>query len=288
MKLRNRVAVISGANRGLGEAVARAFAKEGASLLLIARDAALLRRVADSLPQEAHQNIAWTSADVSNLTDVETVRDQVVSGLSRVDILVNNAGIYGPIGRFEEVDWQEWCDAININLLGTVAMTRALVPMMKQQGYGKIINLSGGGATAPLPRFSAYAASKTAVVRFTETIAEELAASHIDVNAIAPGALNTRLLDQVLEAGPEKTGPDFYQRSLKQREEGGTSPDLAADLAVFLASAESDGITGRLISAVWDDWRNFPGYRERLQKSDVFTLRRIVPEDRGWEPKSCT
>src|SRR2546421_542204 len=161
MKLRNRVAVISGANRGLGEAVARAFAKEGASLLLIARDAALLRRVADSLPQEAHQNIAWTSADVSNLTDVETVRDQVVSGLSRVDILVNNAGIYGPIGRFEEVDWQEWCDAININLLGTVAMTRALVPMMKQQGYGKIINLSGGGATAPLPRFSAYAASKT-------------------------------------------------------------------------------------------------------------------------------
>jgi len=288
MKLRNRVAVISGANRGLGEAVARAFAKEGASLLLIARDAALLRRVADSLPQEAHQNIAWTSADVSNLTDVETVRDQVVSGLSRVDILVNNAGIYGPIGRFEEVDWQEWCDAININLLGTVAMTRALVPMMKQQGYGKIINLSGGGATAPLPRFSAYAASKTAVVRFTETIAEELAASHIDVNAIAPGALNTRLLDQVLEAGPEKTGPDFYQRSLKQREEGGASPDLAADLAVFLASAESDGITGRLISAVWDDWRNFPGYCERLQKSDVFTLRRIVPEDRGWEPKSCT
>jgi len=288
MKLRNRVAVISGANRGLGEAVARAFAKEGASLLLIARDAALLRRVADSLPQEAHQNIAWTSADVSNLTDVETVRDQVVSGLSRVDILVNNAGIYGPIGRFEEVDWQEWCDAININLLGTVAMTRALVPMMKQQGYGKIINLSGGGATAPLPRFSAYAASKTAVVRFTETIAEELAASHIDVNAIAPGALNTRLLDQVVEAGPEKTGPDFYQRSLKQREEGGASPDLAADLAVFLASAESDGITGRLISAVWDDWRNFAGYRERLQKSDVFTLLRIVPEDRGWEPKSCT
>jgi 3-oxoacyl-[acyl-carrier protein] reductase len=154
---------------------------------------------------------------------------------------------------------------------------------MKSQGYGKIINLSGGGATAPLPRFPAYAASKAAVVRFTETIAEELAASHIDVNAIAPGALNTRLLDQILEAGPERAGEDFYRRSLKQREEGGASLELAAQLALFLASSESDGISGRLISAVWDDWRSFPRYRERIQKSDVFTLRRIVPQDRGWE-----
>ena len=283
MKLRNRVAVISGANRGLGEAIARAFANEGASLLLIARDSELLQKVADSLPCHSHQNITWTSADVSNLTDVEKVRDQAVNKLGRVDILVNNAGIYGPIGRLEEVDWQEWCDAININLLGTVAMTRALVPMMKQQGYGKIINLSGGGATAPLPRFSAYAASKAAVVRLTETIAEELAPSHIDVNAVAPGALNTRLLDQVLAAGPAQTGTDFYQRALKQLDEGGASLELAAELVAFLASAESDGITGRLISAAWDDWRSFPAYRDRIMTSDVFTLRRIVPSDREWE-----
>lgn len=283
MKLRNRVAVITGANRGLGAAIAKAFAKEEAGLVLSARDSGLLQRVAESLPRAVEQRIEWIGADVSKAEDVEAIRDCAINTFGRVDILVNNAGVYGPIGLFEEVDWQEWCNALNVNLFGTVAMSRAIVPIMKRQSYGKIINLSGGGATAPLPRFSAYAASKAAVVRFTETIAEELAESHIDVNAIAPGALNTRLLDQVLEAGPERTGEDFYRRSLKQGEEGGASLELAAELVLFLASAESDGITGRLISAVWDDWRNFPGYRERIQKSDVFTLRRIVPQDRGWE-----
>jgi NAD(P)-dependent dehydrogenase (short-subunit alcohol dehydrogenase family) len=286
MNLRNRVAVITGANRGLGEAVARAFAKEGAGLVLAARDSLLLRQVAESLPRAGEQRIEWVEADVSKVADVEAIRDCAMNNFGRVDILVNNAGIYGPIGLFEEVDWQEWCDAVNINLFGTAAMTRAIAPIMKRQGYGKIINLSGGGATAPLPRFTAYAASKAAVVRFTETIAEELAASHIDVNAIAPGALNTRLLDQILEAGPERAGEQFYSRSLKQREEGGASLELAAELAVFLASNESDGISGRLISAPWDDWRNFTRYRDRIQKSDVFTLRRIVPQDRGWESES--
>jgi 3-oxoacyl-[acyl-carrier protein] reductase len=286
MNLRNRVAVITGANRGLGEAIARAFANEEAGLVLAARDSVLLRHVAESLPRAGKQRIEWVEADVSKVTDIEAIRDCAMNAFGRVDILVNNAGVYGPIGLFEEVDWQEWCDAVNINLFGTAAMTRAIAPIMKRQGYGKIINLSGGGATAPLPRLTAYAASKAAVVRFTETIAEELAASHIDVNAIAPGALNTRLLDQILEAGPERAGEQFYSRSLKQREEGGASLELAAQLALFLASTESDGISGRLISAPWDDWRNFPRYRERIQTSDVFTLRRIVPQDRGWESES--
>lgn len=283
MKLSNRVAVITGANRGLGEAIARAFANEGAGLVLAARDSELLQQVAESLPHGPQQKVVWTAADVSKVTEIEALRDFAIDTFGRVDILVNNAGVYGPIGPFEEVDWKEWCDAIDINLFGTVAMSRAIVPIMKRQSYGKIINLSGGGATAPLPRFTAYAASKAAVVRFTETIAEELAASHIDVNVIAPGALNTRLLDQILKAGPELAGKDFYERSLKQLEEGGASLEVAAELALFLASAESDGISGRLISAVWDDWRNFPASRERIQSSDVFTLRRIVPKDRGWE-----
>jgi len=154
------------------------------------------------------------------------------------------------------------------------------VPRMRARGYGKIVNLSGGGATGPLPRFSAYAASKAAVVRLTETLADELRDDHIDVNAIAPGALNTRLLDQVLEAGPEKVGREFHERAVKQRQEGGVPLEKGASLAAFLASAESDGITGRLLSAVWDDWEHLPERRAALEKSDVFTLRRIVPKDR--------
>jgi len=196
---------------------------------------------------------------------------------------VNNAGVYGPIGPVEENDWAEWTQALTINLLGTVAFCRAAVPGMRRRGYGKIVNLSGGGATAPLPRFSAYAASKAAVVRFTETLAEELKDARVDVNAIAPGALNTRLLDEVLAAGPERAGPAFFDRSLKQRDDGGVPLAKGAALAVFLASAESDGISGRLLSAVWDDWAGLPSKRDALAASDVFTLRRIVPADRGWK-----
>lgn len=283
MKLENRAAIITGASRGLGEALARAFAREGAGLVLAARHGEPLQKVAYSLPRPVEQNVECVAADVSKSEDAQAIVDRAISAFGRVDILVNNAGVYGPMGRFEENDWQQWCETINVNLFGTVLLSRAVAPVMRKQGYGKIINISGGGATAPFPRISAYAASKAAVVRFAETIAHELASSHIDVNVIAPGALNTRMLDQVIETGPEQVGEDFYRRAIKQRDDGGASMETAAELAVFLASAESDGITGRLISAVWDDWRNLAANRERIQKSDVFTLRRIIPQDRGWE-----
>ena len=207
--------------------------------------------------------------------------DRAVSLLGGLAVLVNNAGVYGPMGRLEDVDWTEWEEAVRINLLGTALMCRAALPAMRARGYGKIINLSGGGATGPLPRFTAYAASKAAVVRLTETLAEELRGDHIDVNAIAPGALNTRLLDQVIDAGPGKVGREFHAGALKQREEGGVPLEKGAALAAFLASANSDGITGRLLSARWDDWERLPERRQDLADSDVFTLRRIVPRDRG-------
>src|SRR5262249_1815502 len=142
-----------------------------------------------------------------------------------------------PLGPVEENDWADWVRAVSINLFGTVLMCRATLPALREQGYGKIVNLSGGGATAPLPRLSAYAASKAAVVRFTETLAEEVRESRIDVNAIAPGALNTRLLDQVLQAGPGRVGQGFYDRAVKQQAEGGVPLARGAELAVFLASA---------------------------------------------------
>ena len=156
-----------------------------------------------------------------------------------------------------------------------------MLPHLRRQNYGKIINLSGGGATAPLPRISAYAASKAAVVRLTETLAHELRGAGVDVNAIAPGPLNTRLLDEVLAAGPAKVGKDFYERSLKQHEQGGAPLEKGAALAAWLASADSDGISGRLFSAVWDDWPRLAERREQLAPSDIYTLRRITPEDRG-------
>jgi 3-oxoacyl-[acyl-carrier protein] reductase len=283
MDLTNRRAIITGANRGLGREIAAQYVRAGASVLLTARDEKLLKEVQAELAPLAKgaQRVEILGGDVADESHCNDAASRLSALPGDALILVNNAGVYGPKGLIEDVDWSEWTDAIRINLFGLVLMTRAVIPLMRKANYGKIINLSGGGATNPLPRISAYAASKAAVVRMNETLAEELKDAHVDVNAIAPGALNTRLLDEVLEAGPEKVGKDFYERSLKQRDKGGAPLEKGAELAVFLASKESDGITGRLISALWDDWQNLAEKREELGRSDVYTLRRIVPEDRG-------
>jgi NAD(P)-dependent dehydrogenase (short-subunit alcohol dehydrogenase family) len=285
MSFASKVVVVTGASRGLGQAIAHRFARDGAHLVLAARDISTLDQVAEEvlhLRQSPEQQVIAQSTDVSRQADVDALMARATAITGRVDVLVCSAGVYGPMGVIEQVDWDEWVSAIQINLFGTVLCCRAVTPVMRAQRYGKIVLLSGGGATQPLPRLSAYAASKAAVVRFAETLAEETRDAGIDVNAVAPGALNTRLLGQVLEAGPERVGADFYQRAIRQSESGGTPLETPTDLVAFLASSASDGLTGRLFSAVWDDWRNLPNRREQLADSDVYTLRRIVPQDRGW------
>lgn len=281
--LENKTAIITGANQGLGFEIARKYLEAGASVAICARNGTLLEQAKQQLKPALHpgQEILVRIADVSKTDDVKSVVETTIEKFGHVDILVNNAGVYGPKGTIEDVDWQEWVRAIEINLYGSILMCRAVLPHFKDRGRGKIVQLSGGGATNPLPRISAYAVSKAAVIRFIETLAEEVRENHIDVNAIAPGALNTRMLDEVLEAGPEKVGKVFYERSLKQKQTGGASLGKGAELAVFLGSALSDGITGKLISAVWDPWASFPQHLDELNNTDIYTLRRIVPKDRG-------
>ena len=281
--LENKIAIITGANQGLGFEIAKKYLEAGASVSICARNGALLEQAKKQLQSilRPGQEILALSADVSKIDDVKSVVEATIEKFGHIDILVNNAGVYGPKGAIEDVDWQEWVRAIEINLYGSILTCRVVLPHFKTQGRGKIVQLSGGGATNPLPRISAYAVSKAAVIRFIETLAEEVRENHIDVNAIAPGALNTRMLDEVLEAGPQKVGQAFYDRSLKQKQTGGAPLDKGAELAVFLGSSLSDGITGKLISAVWDPWASFPEHLDELNKTDIFTLRRIVPKDRG-------
>lgn len=281
--LTNKVAIITGANRGLGLEIAKKYAAAGANLMLCARNGTLL----DSALKEIKEHITngqvvlAQQVDISKEKEVSDMVELTLKQLGACHILVNNAGVYGPKGSIEDVDWTEWIKAIEINLYGSVLMCRELIPYFKKQRYGKVIQLSGGGATNPLPKISAYAVSKAAIVRFAETLAEEVRGFRIDVNALAPGALNTRMLEEVLMAGPERVGKEFYERSLKQKESGGASIDRAAELALFLASSRSDGITGKLISASWDNWEEWPNYISELNKTDAFTLRRIVGRDRN-------
>lgn len=283
MNLAGRSAIISGANQGLGFEIARHYLQAGANVMICARNKEKLAQAQQALNQsvQPERQLLAQTADVSKPADMQALVSEALRAFGKLDVLVANAGVYGTKGPIEEIDWEEWSQAIDINLKGVVLQCRAVLPHMKKNCYGKIIILSGGGATKPMPNLSAYAASKAAVVRFAETLAEEVVDWHIDVNTVAPGALNTRLLEEVLEAGPEKVGKVFYEQSLKQKQTGGTSLDVGAELCVFLASQESDGITGRLLSAVWDPWRKLASMTEQLKKSDIYTLRRIVPQDRG-------
>ena len=282
MKLKNKITLVTGASQGLGKAIAYSFVKEGAHVAICARDSKLVEFAANELRTHASgdQKVFAIGCDVSAADEVERLFSDISAHLGPVEILVNNAGVYGPKGQSESVPFSEWARAIEINLYGTFLPCQFAIQHMKRVGRGKIINLSGGGAAAPLPRISAYAASKAAVVRLTETLAEELREFSIDVNAIAPGALNTRLLEDVLSAGPDAVGKALYEKSLKQRDSGGVPLEKAASLCVYLASETSDGISGKLISAQWDPWEHLDEFRAQLAKSDVYTLRRIVPEDR--------
>jgi NAD(P)-dependent dehydrogenase (short-subunit alcohol dehydrogenase family) len=282
-ELIGRTALITGGTQGLGLEIARSYLAAGvAGVCVCGRNADALQSAVTELRNAAgsEQRVLGEVADVSSPADVDRLLTAALSGLGGVTILVSNAGVYGPKGNIDGVDWLEWARAVEINLFGSVLPARALVPHFAERGYGKIVQLSGGGATNPLPGLSAYAASKAAVVRFAETLAEELREHRVDVNAIAPGALNTRMLDEVLAAGPDAVGQVFYERALEQQRSGGVPLRTGAELALFLASAASDGITGKLLSAVWDPWAELPKHRADLD-SDVYTLRRIVPGDRG-------
>jgi len=283
MKLKGRTAIITGANQGFGEAIASEFVRQGAGIFMCARNKEKLEAVKEKLAKIApkDQKICTMVVDVAHEPEVEKLMNAAIAEFGHVDILVNNAGIYGPKGPIEKINSDDWVAAIEINLLGVFYCCKHMMAHMKKNNYGKIINLSGGGATAPLPFISAYAASKAGVVRFSETLAGECQGFKIDVNAVAPGALNTRLLDEVLSAGPQIVGKDFYEKALKQKKDGGVPLEVGVELCVFLASGESDGITGRIISAKWDSWKTLPNRRQELMASDIYTLRRITPEDRG-------
>jgi NAD(P)-dependent dehydrogenase (short-subunit alcohol dehydrogenase family) len=283
MRLQGRNAIVTGGSTGLGYAVAAAFLQEGANVAICGRNPEQLQEAGSRLNAAAAPGSRAIAVvcDVSREEQVQELASRTLDEFGAVTILVNNAGVIGPIGKLEDLELHDWRTAMEINLFGVVSLCRVMLPHLRSRGYGKIVNLSGGGATSPRPFFGAYAASKAAVVRFTENLAEELRGSNIDVNAVAPGALNTRMFEETLAAGPERLGDTQFHQVLRQKESGGSSMERAADLCVYLSSAESDGITGKLISAPWDPWPELSHHLEELRTTDIYTLRRILPEDRA-------
>ena len=274
--LKDRVSIITGAGRWIGRTIALAFAKEGARLILAARTESELKETAKACNGAGGEALPVT-ADVSKLDQVQHLISTAIKEAGHVDILVNSAGIYGPIGPTAEIDTSLWIRATEVNFFGPFYLCRAILPHLIQRKHGKIILLGGGGATTPLPNFSSYAATKAGVVRLADTLAEELKVHNVQINVIAPGLIDTKLQDEVLTAGP-RAGALFDK--IKQAREtgvGAVSPEIAANLAVFLASEASGKLTGKLIAAPYDPWREWAGKDDQLNATPMYTIRRLDP-----------
>ena len=274
--LKDRVSIITGAGRGIGRAIALAFAREGAPLILAARSAGQLEETATLCREHGVAAISLPT-DVAQWDQVQHLAATALKEFGRVEVLVNSAGVYGPIGPTSEVDLNAWRQAVNVNLLGPLFLCRAFLPHMQKRRQGKIILLGGGGATTPLPNFSSYAASKAGLARLADTLAEELKEFNIQVNVIAPGLVDTQLQDEVLAAGNRAGGIYEKIKAAREKGTGAVPPEVAADLAVFLASGASGSLTGKLIAAPYDPWKQWQGQAEKLNSTPLYTIRRLDP-----------
>lgn len=281
--LKGKNILVIGASRGLGATIAEKIWQNGANVILISRDKERLKKVIAGLGKAESQSAYMLSKDLADPDSAEQIVEFAQQHFDQLDVLINNAAVQGPIGPLWENDWDLWERTLHINLIAPIKLSRLCTQWMLLRGKGKIILLSGGGATGSRPNFTSYAIAKTGLVRFCEILAEELMPHNIQVYCVAPGVMATSLLNEVVAAGPASAGQKEYDSAMNIRKSGGVPPEKAAELITFLASDLSNGFTGKLISAVWDPWEKFPEHLDELKNSDVYTLRRVVPKDRGMD-----
>ena len=263
--------IISGGSGGIGSAITKTLLEEDYYVIVVGRSKKNFDKLSNKLLN--NQKLSFYKMNISNKDAVNIF----YSNLNKIDVyvfaLINAAGVQSPIGEFIKIDYNEWVTNLSNNFLGTANMIRGFLSITKSNKCRKIINFSGGGSTASRPNFSAYAVSKTAIVKFTEILSDEIADQNIDINAIAPGAVNTNMLDEVLAA--KSLAGEEYALASKRKKIGGVSPKKAIDLCQFLLSEDTNGVTGKLISAIWDDYRD-PNFLARLKTDPEFCcLRRI-------------
>ncbi len=272
MKTAGRL-VITGSSSGIGRTLAQHFAAHGWSVW------GLARRPQDNLPGGEFRH---SVCDVADWPTVKGAADEVAAHWGAVDALICCAGVQGAVGPAMTLAPEAWSQTVRANLEGTFNSVAAFFPLLERAPRrAKVLCFSGGGAAAPRPNFSAYGVAKAGVVRLVETLAHEWRQLPVDINAVAPGALPTRLTEEVLALGPEQAGASEYAAAQRTAAQGPEGFAKVVALVDWLLSAASDGISGRLLSAPWDPWTTLAARREELAASDIYTLRRIVPEDRG-------
>jgi fengycin family lipopeptide synthetase B len=244
MKLKGKIAIVTGGGRGLGRAIALAMAKEGASIVAMSRSKDEINGVVDKIKRAGGEGLP-VSGDVSQEGHVSRMMDEIGKHFPSVDILVNNAAIVGPARFLADTDFDTWEKTIGINLHGVFLCCRAVVPIMAEQRSGKIINISSGLGQMPFPRFCAYAVSKAGVIQLTRSLSEELADYNIQVNAIDPGVMDTSMQQEIRNLGPSALGENLHRHFYEYKEKGVLrNPAKVSPLAVFLASSDANHLSG--------------------------------------------
>lgn len=275
--MKHKLVIVTGASQGIGKAISLECAKRGFRLLLSARSRRELERTAEEIKQAVPSaEIDIYGCDVSDSKQAKALFDHAQGTSVELYGIVCAAGIIGEIGLLATTDLSFWEKTIQVNLLGSMYCAHFAIPMMQKAGGGRIVLFSGGGQ-GPQARRTAYTASKGAIWRFTESLGAELRGEKIFVNAIAPGAVNTKFLEDMLAAGEAKNGKELYAEMLKQKETGGVGTGPATKLAAWLLSEKSAGLAGKILSAQWDDYENFKDL-EKMSASDLFTFKRVINE----------
>ena len=264
--------VITGASSGIGAAIAKALAGDGHRIHICARRADRLAEVAAESPTiEAHV------CDVSNEAQVSALVSALSVKLDAVDVLINCAGEFGEIGPFATADMDRWWKTIEANFKGPFLVTRYMLPLLRKGRQSRIINFAGGGAFSPYPNYSAYACSKSAMVRLTECLAAEFVPSGIRVNAIAPGPVPTEMHNATLVAGEQKAGRLQYRRTRALLEQPDHSMRNVVQCVRTMISPRFDALTGKTISSNFDPWQTqvFLDSLSEIVRSDLYAMRRV-------------
>ena len=272
-RLDGRAALITGGGRGIGQAIARAYAAEGAKLALAARTDAELQETATNIREQYNADVITVLTDVTNRAQVENAVAQTLNRYGVIDVMVNNAGNTGQIGPLWTLDPDRWANTISVHVLGTYYGCRAAIPPMLERGSGRIVNMSGVGG----PNDTSYDAAKTAIVNLTENLSVELAGAGITVNAISPGSIHTRMWEEVRDMAYEAGDMEMYEKGVQVTSGGGASIERAAQLAVMLGSDQCGALSGRLIRAALDTFEEIPANVDAIMASDAYLLRRVDP-----------